>query len=94
MAEVGFVHCSAPEQLPAVVSFVYADVVGDYVILELDRQRLESAGLPVRDEPGDPEDPTSERFPHVYGPIPVDAVSRVLPARIEHGVLTVQPADD
>lgn len=89
LEEVGFVHCSAPEQLPRVVAFVYADVAGDYVILELDREQLESAGLEVRDEPADPGDPDSERFPHVYGALPVGAVSGVLPARVDHGVLSV-----
>ena len=93
LAEVGFVHCSAPEQIPGVASFVYADVSGDYVILEMDRAQLESTGLRVLDEPGDPRNPASEQFPHVFGPIPVAAVTRVLPARIEQGVLTVHPAD-
>lgn len=87
--EVGYVHCSSPEQLPAVVAVVYADVTADLVVLELDRDRLEAAGSPVRDEPASPGDPGSELFPHVYGPVPVSAVVRVLPARVERGHLTV-----
>lgn len=43
----------------------------------------------MRDEPGDPHDPSSEAFPHVYGPIPVSAVTRVLPARIDRGRVVV-----
>jgi uncharacterized protein (DUF952 family) len=93
LAGVGFIHCSAPEQLPRVVSVVYADATGDYVILEMDREHLESTGLRVPDEPGDPGNPASEQFPHVYGPIPVAAVTLVLPARVDHGVLTIDPVN-
>lgn len=87
LAEVGFVHGSYPDQLSGVVAAVYGDVARDVVILELDRERLEAAGSPVRDEPGDPRDQYSEHYPHVYGPIPVSAVVRVLPARIDRGRL-------
>lgn len=89
LAEVGFVHCSRPAQLPAVVRAVYHDVIADFVILELDARALERAGSPVHFEPGDPEDPTSPLFPHVYGPIPTSAVIRTIPARIERGDLSV-----
>ncbi len=90
LTEVGFVHCSYPDQLPAVVSALYADATGEFVVLELDRQRLEQAGSPVREEPGDPQDPASPLFPHVYGPIPVSAVERVLPAWVNDGRLTLR----
>lgn len=87
LADVGFVHCSYPEQLVDVVSAVYADVIGDFVVLEVNRQRLEEGGLSVRDEPGDPSDPGSALFPHVYGPVPVAAVVRVMPVRVTLGDL-------
>lgn len=89
LEEVGFVHCSYPAQLPGVVAAFYADAAGDYVLLELDRDLLEGAGSPVRDEPGDPGDPGSPLFPHVYGPVPVLAVRRTRPARVLDGILTV-----
>lgn len=92
LAEVGFVHCSYPEQLPLVVAVFYADVVSDYVILELDRERLEAAGSPVRDEPGARSDPSAPLFPHIYGPVPLAAVTRVLAAHLDHGSLTIEPA--
>lgn len=87
LAEIGFVHCATPGQLAVVVTAVYHDVVGDFVILELDATALERAGSPVRFEPADPADPTSELFPHVYGPIPATAVTRVIPARVTRGRL-------
>ncbi|MFC7403710.1 DUF952 domain-containing protein [Georgenia alba] len=89
VVDVGFVHCSYPEQLGDVVAAVYADVVDDFVVLELDREALETGGTPVRDEPGDPSDPSSPLYPHVYGPIPVSAVAQVLPAHVDRGRLTV-----
>ena len=91
--DVGFIHCSYSHQLTAVAGAVYGDVTGDFVLLELDRGALEAAGSAVREEPGNPRDPDSPLFPHIYGPIPVAAVRRVIPARVERGVLT-QPVSD
>lgn len=82
LAQVGFVHCSYPEQLAEVARFVYAGCEEPLVVLELDRDLLEAAGSPVRVEPGDPQDPASERYPHVYGPVPTTAVTAVRPARM------------
>lgn len=90
LAEVGFVHCSYPHQLSGVVAAVYSDVVGEAVVLELDRRLLEVAGSAVRDEPGDPSDPSSELFPHIYGPVPTSAVVQVLRARIDRGRLELE----
>lgn len=66
----GFIHCSTPDlvHLPA---NVLARGRTDLVLLEIDETRLPE---PPRYEPGDPGDPASPLFPHVYGPIPVDAV--------------------
>src|SRR5690625_4876475 len=72
LADVGFVHCSYPDRLPAVVEAVYHDVSGDYLVLEIDRHHLERANITVVDEPGSDE-PGAALFPHVYGPIPVAA---------------------
>ncbi|WP_413451208.1 DUF952 domain-containing protein [Georgenia phoenicis] len=51
LEQVGYVHCSSPQQLPAVVAAVYADMTADLVVLELDRDLLKAAGSPVRDGP-------------------------------------------
>ena len=45
------------------------------------RVRVDPARLAdeVRWEPGVPTDPASMRFPHLYGPLPVAAVTSVVP---------------
>ena len=50
----------------------------DLVLLRIDPARL---GAPVRWEPGVPTDPESMVFPHLYGPLPVEAVTSVTPYR-------------
>jgi uncharacterized protein (DUF952 family) len=69
----GFIHCS---DLSTVLLPANAVARGraDLVLLEIDEIRL--AARPRR-EPGDPTDPGSLLFPHVYGPIPVEAVVAV-----------------
>jgi uncharacterized protein (DUF952 family) len=86
----GFIHCSRPDQVhkPALLMRGRTDLV----LLEIDEARLPG---PVRYEPGETADPRSERFPHVYGPIPLTAIVAVhdfppnadgtfsLPARVQ-----------
>lgn len=69
LQDEGFVHCSTPAQLPAVANF-YAGL-DDLVVLVIDPALL---GVPVRYEGAGPG---AEEFPHVYGPIPVQAVVEV-----------------
>ncbi|MFD0899356.1 DUF952 domain-containing protein [Actinomadura sediminis] len=69
----GFVHCSSGmDQVRGVLGRFYAGVDRDaLVLLVIDVSRLDA---PVRDEPvGDGV------FPHVYGPIPVEAVIEARP---------------
>lgn len=67
----GFVHCSDPGTVHLPLTALFAGRT-DLVLLAIDPSRLT---VPVRWEPGDPADPTGTPwFPHVYGPIPVDAV--------------------
>ncbi|MFK5632989.1 MULTISPECIES: DUF952 domain-containing protein [unclassified Ornithinimicrobium] len=94
LAEVGFVHCSYPEQLPGVVKAFHARATEELVVLELDPQRLVDLGVEVRDEPGDPQDPGSPLFPHVFGPLPVTAVVRTRPAAVDRGWLDLGPWQD
>jgi uncharacterized protein (DUF952 family) len=65
----GFIHASSAEQWPVVRSRFYADVTEPLVLLHVDESRLSAR---VVQEVGDPV--TGETFPHVYGPIEVDAV--------------------
>lgn len=69
----GFIHCSTAAQVHVPANAI-ARGRTDLVLLEIDPDRLNVA---LRWEPGDPGDPGSMRFPHVYGPIPVGAVVAV-----------------
>jgi uncharacterized protein (DUF952 family) len=72
--EVGFIHCSYAEQVDGVARAFYRDVP-DLVLLTIDTARvtdelrIEAAG------------DGAERFPHIYGPLAVDAVVSVEPYR-------------
>lgn len=67
----GFVHLSAPEQVHLPANRLYAGR-GDLVLLHIDPDKLTD---PVRWEPGVPTDPEAMLFPHLYGPLPVGAVT-------------------
>ncbi|CAM5302401.1 DUF952 domain-containing protein [Streptomyces chartreusis] len=70
LQEEGFIHCSTRTQLPSVAAFLYGSYDGpdELVVLIVDPARLEA---PLRYEA---PKPGGEEFPHVYGPIPVEAV--------------------
>ncbi len=70
-------HLSAPEQVHVPAGLLYPGR-RDLLLLAVDPARLTD---PVRLEPGDPADPDSMRFPHLYGPLPVTAVVAVVPYR-------------
>lgn len=72
---VGFIHLSTPEQVHLPANRLYAGRT-DLVLLHVDPDRLTA---PVRWEPGVPTDPESMLFPHLYGPLPVGAVTSVTP---------------
>lgn len=91
LAEVGFIHASYPEQLPSVAKLLYSRVPEALVVLEIDPAALAEAGVPVRLEPGDPDDPGSPLFPHLYGALPASAVTRTRPAAVEKGWLDLGP---
>ncbi len=65
----GFIHCSRPDQVLDVVNRFYADVP-DLVLLWIDPQRV---GAEIRWEPAD-----GDLFPHLYGPLDVQAVEAVM----------------
>jgi uncharacterized protein (DUF952 family) len=69
----GFIHCSRLHQVRPVGECIYADAA-DLVLLEIDPAKVPAE---VRFEPGEPG--ATEEFPHVYGPIPVEAVVNVAP---------------
>ncbi|MZF52756.1 DUF952 domain-containing protein [Streptomyces sp. SID5594] len=79
LQEEGFIHLSLPHQLPGVARMLYGEGGGseggdgghDLVVLVVDPARLTA---PVRYEA---MKPGGEEFPHLYGPLPVDAVVEV-----------------
>ncbi len=70
LSTAGFVHLSAPEQVHLPANRLFAGRT-DLVVLHIDAARLSS---PVRWEPGVPTDPGGMLFPHLYGPLTLDAV--------------------
>lgn len=68
----GFIHCSKQEQVLRVANNFYAGQHG-LVLLVIDPARL---GPELRWEPG--TDASAELFPHLYGPLNLEAVTRVL----------------
>ena len=72
LASQGFIHCSNADQVLRVANAIFRHQT-DLVMLEIDLTRLKSE---VRWEPG--TDATDEMFPHLYGPLNLDAVVRVL----------------
>lgn len=73
----GFVHLSTRDQVPIPANALFAGR-GDVLLLVIDPARLRSE---VRWEAGAPGDPATMRFPHLYGPLPVAAVTSVHPYR-------------
>ncbi len=71
LADEGFVHCSFAHQVQATADRYYRGR-DDIVLLVVDPDRLDAE---VRVE----EASNGEGFPHVYGPIPVDAVTSARP---------------
>ena len=75
LQEEGFIHTSYPAQLRGVADRFYAGVTEPLVLLCIDERLLVA---PVR---VDPVAGSDTGFPHVYGPVDVDAVVEVTPLR-------------
>jgi uncharacterized protein (DUF952 family) len=87
LEQQGFIHFSLRHQLRGVAEFLYGAAgdghtddsdaedsdADDLVVLVVDSERL--GGAPLRYEA--PE-PGAEPFPHLYGPLPTEAVTAVL----------------
>jgi glutathione S-transferase len=72
LAEVGFIHCSSAAQVAHAANRYYRETTG-LLLLTIDADRLRAPlrydAVPDADEP----------YPHVYGPLNIDAVVRVEP---------------
>lgn len=73
LATEGFIHCSTADQVHVPANALVRGRT-DLVLLTVETERLDHE---VRWEPGDPSDPQSTPYPHVYGPIPLAAVTAV-----------------
>ncbi len=69
LEEVGFIHCSTAAQWRDTLARFYSDCPDELVLLTIDPQRVPAE---IRVEGG---------FPHIYGPLPTDAVIAVEPLR-------------
>lgn len=73
LEEEGFIHCSLRNQLPAVANLVYGDAADDdLVVLVIDSSRISA---PIRYEAAEPG---GEKYPHIYGALPVSAVAHAI----------------
>ncbi len=85
LTEVGFIHAAHREQVGPTYTRFYARVKEPLVLLTIDTDRLTS---PWREEEvasdGAPGEGT-ETFPHIYGPLPVSAVTRFQPLNARGG---------
>ena len=79
LASAGFIHCSTGAQVLPVARQFYQGQSG-LVLLAIDPKRLTGVlkWEPAADGPLPAGIPGTDRFPHVYGPINLEAVIRVL----------------
>jgi uncharacterized protein (DUF952 family) len=70
--EQGFIHCSLHHQVRGVAEAIFSDA-DDLVLLVIDSELVTALirfEVPV---------PGAETYPHIYGPLPVSAVTSVVP---------------
>lgn len=72
----GFIHCSNADQVIRVANHLFRNTTGLF-LLHINTDRLRSRLVYENLEGG------SELFPHVYGPINLDAIIRVSPFNAE-----------
>ena len=70
LKEEGFIHCSAPHQVGEIRGRYFKNVE-KLVVLVIDPYRLK---MPLKYEPGF----GGALFPHIYGPLNMDAVVQIL----------------
>ena|SRR6478752_504666 len=72
LAQEGFIHAAYAGQIPGVLQRYYADLAEPLCLLTIDADRVGAPVVVENLEGG------RELFPHVYGPIPVAAVTEVI----------------
>lgn len=84
LAAEGFIHCSTSAQAVPVAEKFYKGQTG-LILLVIDPARLNSGlkwELPFDGAPP-PGAPAADLFPHVYGPINLDAVIQILDFEVD-----------
>lgn len=84
LAQEGFIHLSRAQQWQGVRERFYADVPGELLLLRIDPTLVDAPVVEEEPAPG-----VVELFPHLYGALPVDAVTEVSRLDAPHG-----PAQD
>ena len=69
--EVGYIHCSKPEQIEGVAERFYSDL-SELFLLEIDPDLVDADIIEEAPSPV-----VEELFPHIYGPLPIAAVRSV-----------------
>jgi uncharacterized protein (DUF952 family) len=82
LEDIGFIHCSHAHQVPTIADLVYRGR-DDVVLLEIDPTRLDAE---VRVEPAH-----GDEYPHIYGPLPTDAVVRTYDLEVDSAETLVIP---
>ncbi len=75
----GFIHCSTAYQMTGVANRFFRGQTG-LVLLCIETEKVKPQVIfehPIHPAPGKVE-PGSEQFPHIYGPLNLDAVVQVL----------------
>ena len=93
VATEGFAHCSTEHQMVDVANKYYRGN-NDMVLLNIDPEKLTSKLIfePPAHLDGSPALPNEPLFPHIYGPINLDAVIEVIDFPCdEHGAFTAPP---
>ncbi len=76
----GFIHCSTDTQALRVANNFYRGQI-DLVLLVIDTDKLAAHFKfepPISPQTGQPEVGNNDLFPHVYGPINLEAVAKVV----------------
>ncbi len=76
----GFIHCSTDVQVLRVANSFYGGQT-DLVLLVIDTDKLAAPlkfEAPINPQTGQPESGVNDQFPHVYGAINLEAVTRVI----------------
>jgi len=94
LAAEGFIHCSTPAQATGSADRFFPGR-GDLILLVVDEARVTAM---LRYEPpappgGAPEPRAGELFPHLHGPLALNAVLRVVPFPCDRDGRFTLPAD-